>query len=113
MATDDDEDTSEVCALVTDLIDPTQFTAVQATEADAQRWEIVTAFREGENGIRGGPAVALRSNSPDMIRQEPYALLCVYQVIRTLICNSTGEGRPGPRPDLLHLRQKRHRRPRQ
>jgi hypothetical protein len=99
VATDDDEDTSEVFALVTDLIDPTQFTAVQAAEAYAQRWEIETAFGELETGIRGGPAVVLRSKSPDMIRQELYALLCVYQAIRTLICNSAGEA--GLDPDRI------------
>ena len=35
-----------------------------------------------------GPAVVLRSKSPDMIRQELYALLCVYQAVRTLICRA-------------------------
>ena len=32
--------------------------------------------------------MVLRSKSPDMIRQELYALLCVYQAIRTLIYRS-------------------------
>src|SRR5665648_148096 len=54
---------------------------------------------ELETGIRGGPAVVLRSKSPDMIRQELYALLCVYQAIRTLICHSAD--RAGPDPDRI------------
>jgi len=99
VTTHDEEDTSEVFALVTDLIDPTQLTAVQTTEAYAQRWEIETAFGELETAIRGGPAVVLRSKSPDMIRQELYAALCVYQAIRTLICTSADQA--GLDPDRI------------
>ena len=99
VTTHDEEDISEVFALLTDLIDPTQLTAVQAAEAYTQRWEIETAFGELETGIRGGPAVVLRSKSPDMIRQELYALLCVYQAIRTLICTSAADA--GLDPDRI------------
>ena len=38
-----------------------------------------------ETRLRGGPDVVLRSKSPDMIRQEVYGLLCVYQAIRALM----------------------------
>jgi hypothetical protein len=88
VSTADGRDTSEVFALVTDLTDPAQLSAADAADAYGQRWEIETAFGELETGIRGGPAVVLRSKSPDMIRQELYALLCVYQAIRTLIYHS-------------------------
>lgn len=84
-STADRSDTSEPFALVTDLVDPAQLSAAQAAAAYGQRWEIETAFAELETGIRGGPAVVLRSKSPDMIRQELYALFCVYQAIRSLI----------------------------
>ena len=40
--------------------------AADAYDAYGQRWEIETAFTELETGIRGGPAVVLRSKSPDM-----------------------------------------------
>lgn len=99
VSTHDDQDPSEVFALLTDLIDPTELTAVQAAQAYTQRWEIETAFGELETGIRGGPAVVLRSKSPDMIRQELYALLCVYQAIRTLIYNSADQA--GLDPDRI------------
>jgi hypothetical protein len=84
----DDSAVSELFCLVTDLLDPGQLSAADAADAYAQRWQIETAFAELETGIRGGPAVVLRSKSPDMIRQELYALLCVYQAIRTLICHA-------------------------
>jgi hypothetical protein len=84
----DDSAVSELFCLVTDLLDPADLSAADAAMAYAQRWQIETAFAELETGIRGGPAVVLRSKSPDMIRQELYALLCVYQAIRTLICHA-------------------------
>ena len=92
-------DVSELFALVTDLLDPAQLTGAQAAEAYHQRWQIETAFAELETGIRGGPAVVLRSKSPDMIRQEIYALLCVYQAIRTLISNAAAT--EGLNPDRI------------
>jgi hypothetical protein len=85
VAAADNSDVSELFCLVTDLLDPADLSAADAAMAYAQRWQIETAFAELETGIRGGPAVVLRSKSPDMIRQELYALLCVYQAIRTLI----------------------------
>ena len=55
----------------------------------------------------------LRSKSPDMIRQEIYALLCVYQAIRTLIYNAAAtEGLDPDRISFTHAKQD-HRRPRQ
>lgn len=88
VATAEDSDVSELFCLVTDLLEPADLSAADAAAAYAQRWEIETAFAELETGVRGGPAVVLRSKSPDMIRQELYALLCVYQAIRTLICHA-------------------------
>lgn len=85
VTTDADTDVSELFCLVTDILDPQQLTGPQAADAYHQRWQIETAFAELETGIRGGAASVLRSKSPDMIRQEIYALLCTYQAIRTLI----------------------------
>lgn len=91
VSTDDGEGTSEVFCLVTDLTDPAQLSAVDAADAYGRRWEIQTAFGDLEIGVRGGPAVVLRSKSPDMIRQEIYAALCVYQAIRALTGTSAQE----------------------
>ena len=88
VSTEAGTDVSELFALVTDLLDPGQLSGPQAAGAYGQRWQIETAFAELETGVRGGPAVVLRSKSPDMIRQELYALLCTYQAIRTLVCHA-------------------------
>jgi hypothetical protein len=99
VSTEDGQDTSEVFCLVTDLLEPAQLSAVDAADAYGQRWQIETAFGELETAIRGGPTIVLRSKSPDMIRQELYAALCVYQAIRTLICTSAQEA--GLDPDRI------------
>ncbi|MHB8185058.1 MAG: IS4 family transposase [Dermatophilaceae bacterium] len=88
VSTEAGTDVSELFCLVTDLLDPQQLSGPQAADAYAQRWQIETAFAELVTGVRGGPGVVLRSKSPDMIRQELYALLCTYQAIRTLICHA-------------------------
>jgi hypothetical protein len=88
VTTDDGSGISELFCLVTDLLDPQELTPIQAAEAYHQRWQLETALDELETGIRGGPDIVLRSKSPDMIRQEIYALLCTYQAIRTLICHA-------------------------
>jgi hypothetical protein len=88
VATVEGSDVSELFALVTDLLEPEQLSAAHAADAYGQHWQIETAFAELETGVRGGPSVVLRSKSPDMIRQEIYALLCTYQAIRTLICHA-------------------------
>ena len=106
VTTADDGDVCELFALVTDLLDPEQLSAAQAADAYHQRWQIQTAFAELETGIRGGPAVVLRSKSPDMIRQELYALLCVYQAIRTLICHAADTA--GLDPDRISFTHAKH-----
>jgi Insertion element 4 transposase N-terminal/Transposase DDE domain len=99
VATGAGTDVSELFALVTDLLDPQQLSAPAAAGAYGQRWQIETAFAELETGVRGGPGVVLRSKSPDMIRQELYALLCTYQAIRTLIAHAAAA--EGLDPDLI------------
>ena len=48
----------------------------------------------------------LRSKSPHMIRQEIYALLCVYQAIRTLIYNAAATAGLDPdRISFTHAKQ--------
>ena len=48
----------------------------------------------------------LRSKSPDMIRQEIYALLCVYQAIRTLIYHAAAT--EGLDPDRISFTHAKH-----
>jgi hypothetical protein len=87
----DGSEVSETFTLVTDLTDPAVLSAEQAADAYARRWELETCFDELETSIRGGAAVVLRSQSPPMIRQEIYAMLCCYQAIRTLISHAADD----------------------
>jgi len=80
-----DGEVSETFTLVTDVLDPGVLSAEQAAAAYASRWQLETCFDELETSIRGGAAVVLRSKTPDMIRQEIYAMLCCYQAVRVLI----------------------------
>lgn len=96
-ASDDDGDNpTDVVRLVTDVIDPAQLSATDAVHAFAQHWEIETLFGEHGSGLHGDREVMLRSKSPDMVRQELYAALCVYQAIRPLICTGAQEADLGP-----------------
>ncbi len=88
VASEDSSEISETFTLVTDILDPGVLTPRQAASAYACRWQLETCFDELETPIRGGAAVALRSKSPPMIRQEIYAMLCCYQAIRTLISHA-------------------------
>jgi hypothetical protein len=81
--------------LVTTVVDP----AVHASELIRlyhDRWEVETAYLEIKSTILGGRV--LRARTPDGVRQEIYALLCAYQVLRTAMADATGT-RPGVDPD--------------
>ncbi len=91
VASDDGSEVPETFTLVTDITDPAALSAEQAADAYARRWELETCFDELETSIRGGAAVVLRSQSPPMIRQEIYAMLCCYQAIRTLISHAADD----------------------
>ncbi len=112
VTSEDGSETSETFTLVTGITDPALLTCEQAAGAYACRWQLETCFDELETSLRGGAAVVLRSNSPPMIRQEIYAMLCCYQAIRTLISHAADDA-SGPRPDLLHPRPRRHPQPHQ
>jgi hypothetical protein len=93
---EDGSEVSELFCLITDILDPAALTPQQAAGAYAQRWQLETCFDELETSLRGGAAVVLRSRSPNMIRQEIYAMLCCYQAIRTLICHAAAHARLDP-----------------
>jgi hypothetical protein len=72
---------SELFCLVTTLLDPDRYPMEGFPDLYHDRWRIETA----ETRLRGGPDVVLRSKTPDMVRQEVYGLLCVYQAVRALM----------------------------
>lgn len=96
---DDDAAPGELFCLATTLTDPDAHPMQEFADRYAERWELETAIGEVETRLRGGPEVVLRSKSPDMVRQEVYALLCVYQAIRHLI--ATAADTTGIDPDRI------------
>ena len=80
----DNEDTSEVFALVTDLLDPEAHPALDLACAYPMRWECETVIAHHKTDMGAGMAV-LRSKDPEGVAQEMWALFAVYQAIHTLI----------------------------
>jgi len=82
--TGDGEDSSEVFALVTDLLDPEAYPALDLACAYPMRWGCETVIGHHKTDMGAGKAV-LRSKDPEGVAQEMWALFAVYQAIHTLI----------------------------
>jgi hypothetical protein len=78
------EEPSEVFALVTDLLDPEAFPAIELACAYPMRWQCETVIGHHKTDMGQGMAV-LRSKTPETVAQEMWALFAVYQAIHTLI----------------------------
>jgi hypothetical protein len=80
----DNEHTSEVFALVTDLHDPEAYPALDLACAYPMRWGAETVIGHHKTDMGAGKPV-LRSKDPEGVAQEMWALFAVYQAIHTLI----------------------------
>ena len=78
---------SEPCCLATTLFDPQAAPAEELAELYHQRWQIETLFDAVKTSQRGGAEKILRSHHPDGVRQEVWAMLCVYQALRGLMAD--------------------------
>jgi hypothetical protein len=78
------EDSSEVFALVTDLLDPEAHPALDLACAYPMRWDCETVIGHHKIDMGAGKPV-LRSKDPEGVAQEMWALFAVYQAIHTLI----------------------------
>jgi hypothetical protein len=81
---DGEEESSEVFALVTDLLDPEAYPALDLACAYPMRWEAETVIGHHKTDMGEGMPV-LRSKDPEGVAQEMWALFAVYQAIHTLI----------------------------
>jgi hypothetical protein len=82
--------------LITTLVDPGHYPAMEIVELYHQRWEIETAYLELKSTILGGRV--LRARTPPGITQEIYALLTTYQALRLAMADAT-DSQPGTDPD--------------
>jgi hypothetical protein len=106
VAAEDGSDESEVIRLVTTLTECERYPMDDFPDLYHDRWRLETAIGDIETRLRGGPEVVLRSRRPDLILQEIYALLCVYQAIRELI--AAGADYVGVDPDRVSFTRARH-----
>jgi DDE family transposase len=74
---------TEPFRLVTTLLDHEQAPAAQLAAMYHQRWEIENSHGELKTRLRGASFI-LRSRSPELVRQELYAFLTVYQALCAL-----------------------------
>jgi hypothetical protein len=73
----------ETIRLITTILDPAQASATEIATAYHQRWELESTFRELETYLRSGRGI--RSKSPEMVRQEIWALLLAHYAIRAFM----------------------------
>jgi len=90
--------TGEIICVIASILDPAEATAEELAAAYHERWECENLIDEVKTHQRG-PARVLRSKSPDMVRQEIWALLLTHYGIRRLMCNAADE--IGEDPDRL------------
>lgn len=70
--------------LLTTILDPEQAPAKELAALYHERWEIETAFDELKTHLRGSKIV-LRSQTPDLVRQEFWAFLMAHFAVRGLM----------------------------
>lgn len=73
--------------LITTLLDPHRYPALEIVDLYHRRWEIETAYRELKSTVLGGRV--LRARTPQGVDQEIYALLAGYQALRTAMADAT------------------------
>jgi hypothetical protein len=81
--------------LATSLLDHRHAPARQLARLYHQRWEIENGFAELKNRLRGAGFI-LRSKTSELICQEIYALLTVYQALCALKVHAAEQGEVDP-----------------
>jgi hypothetical protein len=76
-----------VYRLATTLLDHHRYPAGELIGLYHERWEIETAYLELKSSILGGRV--LRARTATGVEQEVYALLVVYQLLRTAMADAT------------------------
>jgi hypothetical protein len=85
----------EVYTVVTSIAGYQDTPAPDLAAAYHQRWEIELTFNELKTRQRG-PAVILRSRSPDLVIQELYGLLLTHYAIRRLMTEAADQAELDP-----------------
>ena len=91
----DGDGKGELIALITTITGPGQAPAGALAQAYSERWEHETGNKQLKTYLRG-PGKVLRSQSPDMVRQEIYGYLLTHYAISALICKAATEAQIDP-----------------
>jgi hypothetical protein len=89
---------TEPFRLVTTLLDHEHAPAAKLAALYHQRWENENGYGELKNRLRGA-AFTLRSKSPELVRQELFAFLTVYQALCALKARAAAQA--GIDPDRI------------
>jgi hypothetical protein len=82
--------------VLTTLLDHQAFPAREIAALYAERWQVETAFLHLKKTVRG-PRRALRGQSPDLTRQEAWALLLIHNTVATAAARAAAEAGTDPR----------------
>jgi Transposase DDE domain len=77
-------DQAQIYRLITTILDPAAASALELASAYQQRWEYEISLKEIETQLLE-PGQGLRSKTPELVRQEFWALLLAHYAIRTLM----------------------------
>jgi hypothetical protein len=84
--------------VITTLLDPKKAPALELASLYAKRWGIETAFAELKTSLKG-PGVLLRSQRPELVEQDFYALLLAHFGVRSIM-EEAGRKRNVPPSEL-------------
>jgi hypothetical protein len=93
-----DEGKKTLYRLITTILDPDQASAKELIQLYLERWEFESALDEWKTHLRGARTV-LRSQTPELIRQECYGLLLAHFALRGMMHQAALRG--GRDPDRL------------
>jgi hypothetical protein len=82
--------------VLTTLLDHEVFPARGIAALYAERWQVETAFLHLKKTVRG-PRRALRGQSPDLARQEAWALLLIHNIVATAAARAAAGAGTDPR----------------
>jgi len=92
----------EIIALITTILELADAPAAVLARAYHERWEHETGNKQLKTYLRG-PGKILRSQSPDMVRQEIWGYLLTHYAISALICTAATSA--GIDPDRVKFKR--------
>jgi hypothetical protein len=87
---------SELFCLVTTMLDPDEAPIEEIPALYHERWRGETMLDAVKTDLRGGQDVVARSQHPDGVRQEMWALFCLYQALADLVGDAARHYRIDP-----------------